>query len=169
MRVTLDLKRLLHGGQITQAEFDKLSRLGRSGTGELGINVLIGFGVVSVAGSALLLNALTGIVLGLAIMAAGVAILASAPRWLVLGNVCLLVAALLFGSGLVALRGPTVDSFLMMATIFATGAIAAAAACVMQPASMIPPASRRVLPPPRWPSPSYGLRPCWERASGRFG
>lgn len=127
MRVTLDLKKLLHEGQITQAEFDKLSRLGRSGTGELGINVLIGFGVISVAGSALLLlpNALTGIVLGLAIMAAGVAVLVSAPRWLVLGNVCLLVAALLFGGGLIALRGPMADSFLMMAAIFATGAVAA--------------------------------------------
>lgn len=130
MRVTLDLNKLLHEGQITRAEFDKLSRLGRSGTSEVGINVLIGFGVISVAGGAIALlpDAMTGIVLGLAIMAAGVAILVSAPRWLVLGNICLLVASLLFGGGLTALRGPTVDAFLVMAAIFAIAGVAARSA-----------------------------------------
>jgi hypothetical protein len=49
MKVVLDLSQLLEGGEITQAETDKLKRLSVKSTGSLAFNVLIGFGVIAVA------------------------------------------------------------------------------------------------------------------------
>lgn len=126
-QVTLDLTRLLRDGQITEAEFDKLSRLGARATGLLALNILIGFGIISVSVGALALvpHPSSAIVIGLAVLLAGVGVLMALPRWQALGNMCLLVGTLMFAGGLVALHGPSSGSFLLMAVIFGVGSVLA--------------------------------------------
>jgi iron complex transport system permease protein len=106
MKVTLDLSKLLRDGAITAEEHDRLARLGRRDTGMVLINALIGFGVIAVTGGALLLvpNALTGVILGAILMTAGLGlILSGRAQWSVLANICILVAALLLGAGIILL------------------------------------------------------------------
>ena len=104
MKVTLDLSKLLHDGAITPEEHDRLLRLSSKDTGLLLINILIGFGVFAVCGGVVLLvpNAVTGIVIGAALMAAALCIiLLGTARWRVLANICILVAAILLAAGIV--------------------------------------------------------------------
>jgi hypothetical protein len=104
MKVTLDLSRLLQDGAITHAEHDRLALLGRQDTGSLLVNILIGFGVISVAAGCIALapSAVTGIVLGAVLMAMGGALLVTGQAgWAVLANICILVAALLLAAGIV--------------------------------------------------------------------
>ncbi len=106
MKVTLDLSKLLHDGAITQAEHDRLAGLGRHDTGFLLVNVLIGFGVLAVAGGCLALfpNPLTGLVLGMALLAVGaLLLLARRDQWTVLANICILIGALLLAAGIILL------------------------------------------------------------------
>jgi iron complex transport system permease protein len=106
VKVTLDLSTLLQDGAITPEEYDRLVRLGRQDTGRSLIDVLIGFGVIAVSGGALALlpTVLTGIILGGVLMATGIGLfLSRRPQWSVLANICVLVAALLLGSGIILL------------------------------------------------------------------
>ena len=59
MKVTLDLSKLLEQGKITQADAERLKSLALQDTGNLGLNILTGFGVIaaSAGGLALLLTA----------------------------------------------------------------------------------------------------------------
>lgn len=106
MKVTLDLAKLLQDGAITRAEHDRLAQLGRRGTGLLLVNVLVGFGVLAVAGGcvATVPDPLTGIVLGGVLMAAGTGLaLSRRAEWAILANICILVAALMLGAGIILL------------------------------------------------------------------
>ncbi len=104
MKVTLDLAKLLHEGAITPEERDRLLRLSSKDTGLLLVNILIGFGVFAVSGGVVLLvpNALTGIVIGAALLAAALCIILFGPaRWRLLANICILIAAILLGAGII--------------------------------------------------------------------
>ncbi len=105
MKVTLDLSRLLRDGAITAEEHDRLAGLGRRDTGLLLVNVLVGFGVFAVAAGAVALvpSPMTGVVLGGLLMAAGLGLLAARPEWSILANICILVAALMLGAGIILL------------------------------------------------------------------
>ena len=106
MKVTLDLTKLLNEGAITVVEHDRLVRMGRADTGTLLVNVLLGFGVVAVAAGCLLLmpDAVVGTALGGTLMAAGLALSIRGPAgWTVVASICILVAALLLGAGIVLL------------------------------------------------------------------
>lgn len=106
MKVTLDLSRLLADGTITREEHDRLAVLGRRDTAMVLVNVLVGFGVVAVAlGTvALVPSALAGAIIGGMLMAAGVTLTLAGPqRWTVLATICILIAALLLGAGLILL------------------------------------------------------------------
>ncbi len=141
MKVTLDLSKLLQDGAITPAEHDRLAQLGRRGTGMLLVNVLVGFGVLAVAGGcvATVPNPLTGIVLGGMLMAAGIGlVLSRRAEWAILANICILVAALMLGAGIILLsqgvlagdgdegNGPPLTGFnsacLLVAAVFAASA-----------------------------------------------
>ena len=127
MKVTLDLTRLRNDGRITPEEFERLLALsGREGAG-LAINILIGFGVVSVSAAVLALvpDPLAATGLGAALLIAGAVLLARSATWTVLGNIVLLVAALLFGGGLLVLMEGTPGAFLLVAAVFAGVAFAA--------------------------------------------
>ena len=106
MKVTLDLSRLLQEGAISHAEHDRLLAMGRRDDSLVLVNVLIGFGVIAVAAGAVALipSAIAGAVLGALLMAAGIAVAQVGPsRWGVLSTICILVASLLLGAGVVLL------------------------------------------------------------------
>jgi iron complex transport system permease protein len=124
MKVVLDLSRLLRDGEITQAEFDKLSRFAAQDTGSLGINILIGLGVIAVSGgiAALLLNAIALAAIGAVVLAIGLAFTYLATvRWAVLATICLLVGALMLAAAIVVLGGGDLRS-LLEATVVLTAA-----------------------------------------------
>ena len=76
MKITLDISKLVEEGKLTREEADKLTALAAHDTGSLGVNILIGFGVVAIAAGAVALvpTPLTAVGLGLALFAAGCAI-----------------------------------------------------------------------------------------------
>jgi hypothetical protein len=55
MKITLDISRLVEEGKLTREEADRLTALAAHDTGSLGINILIGFGVVAIAAGAVAL------------------------------------------------------------------------------------------------------------------
>ena len=46
MKIMLDISKLVEEGKLTREEADKLTALAAHDTGSLGVNILIGFGVV---------------------------------------------------------------------------------------------------------------------------
>lgn len=128
MKVTLDLSKLLQEGKITQAEADKLSALAAESTGSLAFNILVGFGVIAVAGASIALVAapVTAIVIGAIVAAAGLAIiLFRLQQWEMLGTICVLAGALMFAGGVVWLGEGSVVSFLVVTVVFAAAGIVA--------------------------------------------
>ena len=120
MKVTLDLTRLLHEGRITPEEHDRFSRLAHADTGSLAFNILIGLGVVAVGGAALALvqTAATGIVIGGLLMGFGLVLLLQQPAWSLLANICILVAALMFGGGVLVLAEGSLGALLGVVALF---------------------------------------------------
>ena len=128
MKITLDLSKLQEEGKITAAEADRLKALAAHETGSLGINVLIGFGVVSIAAGAVALvpTPLSAIVLGILLFAAGLAIvLQRATQWNVFGQICLVIGALMFAGGVLVYGDGSLASSLIVTVVFALAAIAA--------------------------------------------
>ncbi|MDT3686995.1 MAG: hypothetical protein RO009_18340 [Pseudorhodoplanes sp.] len=106
MKITLDLSRLVEEGKLSPAEADRLKLLAKHDTGSLGINILIGFGVVAVAAGvgALVPSAITAIVIGAALFAAGLAlILQRVEAWDLLAQICLVIGALTLAGGVLYL------------------------------------------------------------------
>jgi hypothetical protein len=89
MKITLDISKLVEEGKLTREEADKLTALAAHDTGSLGVNILIGFGVVAIAAGAVALvpTPLTAVSLGLALFAAGCAIVLNrVQQWILLGQ-----------------------------------------------------------------------------------
>ncbi len=131
MKVTIDLDKLLEEGKISQSEYDKFSQFAARSTATFAFNILVGFGVIAVSGAALALlpTATTGIVLGLVICAAGIALVHTRyEHWMVLANICILVGALLFGGGVIKAGDGSIGSFLLVAAAFAAAGIFARSA-----------------------------------------
>ena len=55
MKITLDISKLVEDGKLTPEEAQRLTALASHETGSLGINILIGFGVVAIAAGAVAL------------------------------------------------------------------------------------------------------------------
>jgi hypothetical protein len=128
MKITLDISKLVEDGKLTPAEAERLKALASHETGSLGINILIGFGVVAIAAGAVALvpTPLTAVGLGLALFAVGSAIVFNrVTQWGVLGQVCLVIGALMFGAGVVVYGQGSPASSLLVTVVFALAAIAA--------------------------------------------
>lgn len=128
MKITLDISKLVEEGKLTPEEADRLTVLASHETGSLGINILIGFGVVAIATGAVALvpTPLTAVVLGLALAAAGMAVQASRlKQWAVLGQICLVIGALMFCGGVVAFGEGSLASMLIVTAALAAIAVAA--------------------------------------------
>lgn len=145
MKVTLDIDQLLSEGEISQAEYEKLSGLAAKSTGSLAFNILIGFGVIAVSGAALALvpAPATAIVIGLLILVFGLALLRSGlKQWKILSNICILVGALMAGGGVVTeFKGSlasilSVTAIFTVASIFARSSLLAVLATLMLSASI---------------------------------
>jgi iron complex transport system permease protein len=128
MKITLDISKLVEEGKLTREEADKLTAFAAQDTGLLGVNILIGFGVVGTAAGAVALvpTPLTAVILGVAVFAAGCAIVLNrVQQWIVLGQICLVIGALMFGGGVIAYGAGSLASMLIVTAVFALAAIAA--------------------------------------------
>ena len=128
MKITLDLSALVEQGKLTPAEAERLKGLAAHETGALGINILIGFGVTAVAVGAVALvpTPLTAVAIGIALFIAGLLVVFSrAEQWAILGQICLVIAALMFSGGVLAYgQGSLAATELVTIALFAA-AIAA--------------------------------------------
>ncbi|HZC98567.1 MAG TPA: hypothetical protein VE267_21035 [Bradyrhizobium sp.] len=134
MKITLDISRLVEQGKLTREEADKLTALAAHDTGSLGINILIGFGVVATAAGtvALVPTPLSAVGLGLVLSAAGCAIvLGRVQQWIVLGQICLVMGALMFGGGVIAYGNGSVGSMLIVTGAFWLAAVSARSSLLM--------------------------------------
>jgi len=134
MKITLDISKLVEEGKLTREEADKLTALAAHDTGSLGINILIGFGVIAIAAGAVALvpTPLTAVGLGLALFAAGCAIVLNrVQQWILLGQICLVIGALMFGGGVIAYGAGSLASMLIVTGAFALAAIAARSSLLM--------------------------------------
>jgi iron complex transport system permease protein len=134
MKVTLDISKLVEEGKLTGEEADKLMRLAAHDTGSLGINILIGFGVVAIAAGAVALvpTPSTAVGFGLALFVAGSVIsLNRVQQWILLGQICLVIGALMFGGGVIAYRADTLASMLVVTGAFWLAAIVARSSLLM--------------------------------------
>ena len=128
MKVALDLTKLLEEGKITREEHDKLLSLGKASTTSLAFNILIALGVIAVAAGviALVPNAAVGVAIGGLILAAGLAIyVGKLTQWDVLGNIFVLVGALILGGGVIVLTEASIMGFLVITVGFAVAGIIA--------------------------------------------
>ncbi len=134
MKITLDLTKLVETGKLTSAEAERLRALGAHETGALGINILIGFGVVAVAAGALALvpTPFTAIVLGIMMFASGFALtLKKSEQWDLLAQVCIVVGALMFAGGILAFNKGSLASMMMVTATFAGAALLARSSLLM--------------------------------------
>jgi iron complex transport system permease protein len=128
MKITLDLTDLVETGKLTAVEAERLRVLAAHDTSSLGINILVGFGVVAVAAGAgaLLPSPLTAVVLGALVAALGFALMSSqAKMWDLLAQICIVIGALGFCGGLAMLDGGSLGVMLAVAVILAAAAVLA--------------------------------------------
>jgi iron complex transport system permease protein len=128
MKITLDISKLVEDGKITPVEAERLKTLASHETGSLGINILIGFGVVAIAAGAVALvpTPLTAVGIGLALFAVGCAVVLNrVTQWNLFGQICLVIGALMFGGGVMVYGNGSLASSLIVTVAFALAAIAA--------------------------------------------
>ena len=81
---------------------------------------------------ALVPTPLTAVCLGLALFAAGCAIVLNrVQQWILLGQICLVIGALMFGGGVIAYGAGSLASMLIVTSAFALAAIAARSSFLM--------------------------------------
>jgi hypothetical protein len=134
MKITLDISRLVEEGKLTREDADRLTALAAHDTGSLGVNILIGFGVLAITAGAVALvpTPLTAVSLGLALFAAGcVIVLNRVQQWILLGQICLVIGALMFGGGVIAYGAGSLASMLIVMSAFGLAAIAARSSLLM--------------------------------------
>jgi len=134
MKITLDISKLVEEGKLTREEADRLTALAAHETGSLGINILIGFGVVAISAGAVALvpTPLTAVGIGLALFAAGCAIVLNrVQQWAVLGQICLVIGALMFGGGVIVYGDGSLAATLIVTAAFALAAVAARSSLLM--------------------------------------
>lgn len=134
MKITLDISKLVEEGKLTAEEAQRLKALASTDVGTLAFNILIGFGVVAVAlGSlALIAEPVVAIVMGLVVFAAGYVVhLRSRTQWLVLGQICLVLGAILFCGGIVVQGEGSLISMLIVTGALVVAAIVARSSLLM--------------------------------------
>jgi hypothetical protein len=128
MKIVLDLSKLVEEGKLTPAEAERLKQLAASDTGSLGINILVGFGVVSVALGlgALVQDIAAGFVIGGALFALGAYLIhARMQQWWLLAQIFTVLGALMFCASLLLFREGTAWSMLAVAVLLAAAGILA--------------------------------------------
>lgn len=124
MKVTLDITRLREEGRISAQEYDRLLELGRRDAGALGINILVGFGVIAVAAGlgAMLPSPAMVAAIGAALFAVGLALQRlNSDQWSLLAQMCLVTGALTTTGAIVTVDGGSLRA-LLAGTVLLTGA-----------------------------------------------
>lgn len=128
MKVTLDLDALLQAGKITPEEHQRFSQFSSATTHSQAFNLLIAFGVAAVSGAimALVPKAETSILLGLLSLFGGLWTLRSQDRqWNTLAQFCLVLGALLTGSGILVIGAGSLASMLVVTGLYTLSALLA--------------------------------------------
>jgi hypothetical protein len=134
MKITLDLSKLVETGKLTPEEADRLRALAAHDTGSLGINILIGFGVVAVAAGAVALvpTPFTAILIGMAMFVAGFGMgLKRSEQWDLLTQICIVVGALMFAGGVLAYAQGSLNAMMLVTVTFAGAAILSRSSLLM--------------------------------------
>jgi iron complex transport system permease protein len=134
VKVTLDLSKLVEEEKLTPAEADRLRALAAHDTSAFAINILVGFGIVAVSAGAVALvpTPVTALIIGLAVFAAGLAFtLRGKERWSLLGQICLVVGALMFSGGVLAIGKGALAAMLIVTAALAGAAIVARSSLLM--------------------------------------
>lgn len=128
MKVVIDIDRALAEGRLTEEEYRRIQALASGQTSDLALNILIGFGVVAIAGAflALVPSVPTVAATGTVLAVLGLTLVLGTPeRWGVLGEILLVVGMALLAGGIVELDEGSPRSALAAAVLFATGAVLA--------------------------------------------
>jgi iron complex transport system permease protein len=134
MKVTLDLSKLLEEGKLSPAEAERLGALAAHDTGAVAINILVGFGVVAVSTGAVALvpQPVTALIIGLVVFAIGLAFtLQGKEQWSLLAQICLVVGALMFSGGVLAIGQGALAAMLTVTAALAGAAIVARSSLLM--------------------------------------
>jgi hypothetical protein len=121
MKITLDIDKLLEDGKIDSNDYKKLKGFAQTDTASLGLNILIGFGVIAVSGGmvALVQSAALASMIGALIGFFGVYLqIRSRGKWNTLGSIALMVGALIFGGGIIVLTEGRLVGFILLAVIY---------------------------------------------------
>ncbi len=120
MKIVLDISKLVEDGDLTVEQAEKLKKLAAQETGSLGINILLSFGVIAISGGFLALqpSVTTALILGVALVASGLALNHYKPvQWGLLGTANTMVGALTVSGGLIILWDGSVGAFALVAVI----------------------------------------------------
>lgn len=139
MKITLDLSKLVEEGKLSAAEAERLKALAKHDTGSLGINILIGFGVIAVAaGAVTLLLTLSGfeplpvVIFGAAVLALGIALTFTRQASTeLIAQILTLIGALSFAGALVVYEDGSLRSAILVTAVFAASAVIARSSLVM--------------------------------------
>lgn len=128
MKITLDISKLVEEGKLTPAEAERLKTLASHDTGSLGINILVGFGVVAVAGGlgALAPDVVTAFLIGAAIFALGLWLTFSrAEQWTLLAGMCTVLGALIFCGALLTYAVGALAAMIIVTALLAVAGVIA--------------------------------------------
>lgn len=134
MKITLDLTALVEQGKLTPEEAERLRALAARDTGSLAINILLGFGVVAVSAGAvaLLPTPATALAVGLVLFVIGLAFtFGRSESWRLLAQICLVVGALMFCGGVLALGKGSLSAMLIVTAALAAAAVVARSGLLM--------------------------------------
>jgi hypothetical protein len=134
MKITLDLSKLVEEGKLTPAEAERLKGLAAHDTGSLGINILLGFGVVAVSAGivALAPTPFVGAAVGAAMFALGLGLtLTRAEQWSLLAQICVVIGALIAAAGGLALGEGSLTSLIGVTAALAVASVIACSNLLM--------------------------------------
>ncbi len=131
MKITLDLSKLLEQGTITPAEAERLKALAATETGNLGLNIIAGFGVVATSAGAVALlltafefTALSAAIIGGCVFALGLLLLlARGEMASLMSQTLILIGALTGGAGLLILENGSLRAALFVTAVAAVTAV----------------------------------------------
>jgi hypothetical protein len=133
MKIVLDISKLVQEGKLTAAEAERLKALAAADTGNLGLRILSGFGVIAASAGAvaLLLTAFhfspaAALGIGAFVYAVGLLLLAVRGEvWSLLAQTLIVVGALTGAAGLIILDDGSLRSALFVTAVLALTAVVA--------------------------------------------
>jgi hypothetical protein len=134
VKITLDLSKLVEEQKLTPAEAERLRALAAHDGGSYAISILVGFGVVAVSAGAVALvpTPATALVLGPVVFALGFAFaLQGKEQWSLLAQICLVVGALMFSGGVLAIGKGALAAMLIVTAVLAGASIVARSSLLM--------------------------------------